>query len=151
MERLAIFINDADYAQRYLEPLLGQRAAGAPCTLVMCPPRLTHRIGKFLSNRQRQHWQRHWCQQLQQALTERLPAGALDQVDWVVSGSHAADATQRLRRQHGPLLKVLDMRKNQIGQTLAPIDPGQPLRQDDRWQTPVAVSSSLSVMLALVD
>lgn len=151
MERLAIFINDADYARRYLEPLLGQRAAGAPCILVLCPPRLTHRIGKWLSNRQRQHWQRQWCQQLQQALTEQLRAGALHQVEWMVAGSHVTDATQRLRRQHGHALKVLDMRKSQLGQALGPVEPGQSAGSDDRWQTPVAVTSSLSVMLALVD
>lgn len=151
MERLAIFVNDAAYAQRYLEPLLGQQPSAAPCTLVICPPRLTHRIGKFLSNRQRQHWQRHWCQRLQEELTALLPTDALKDVDWQVSGSRVTDATTRLRRQHGPALKVLDMRKAQLGQTLGPVEPGQAPKSDDRWQAPVAVTSSLSVVLALVD
>ena len=57
MERLAILVNDSDHAAPLLQPLLAGPEAGA-CTLVLCPPRLTHRVGKWLSNRQRLQWQR---------------------------------------------------------------------------------------------
>ena len=151
MERLAIFVNDAIYAQRFLQPLLAQRDAVEPCTMVLCPPRLSHRVGKWLSNRQRQQWQRTWADRLQQDLRTQLPAGLADRLDWLVAPGRVADTTVQLRRRQGTSLQVLDIRKPHVGQSLPAIEPGQPSTGEDRWKAPVAVSSSLAVVLALVD
>lgn len=150
MERLAIYVNDAPYAQRFLPPVLA-RQGDAPCTLVLCPPKLTHRIGKWLSNRQRLQWQRKWADRLQQELQPLLPPALAGRAEWVVSDGRLTDTTERLRRQEATPMQVLDLRLQHVGQNLATVEPGTPAPVDDRWKAPLAVSSSLSVVLALVD
>ena len=150
MERLAIYVNDAPYAQRFLEPLL-DRESGHPLTLVMCPPKLSRRIGKWLSNRQRQQWQRGWADRLQQDIQALLPAGSAPRIEWTVAGGPLAETTAQLRRKLGTGLKVLDVRKPHLGQSLTAVDASATSPSDDRWKAPVAVTSSLSVVLALVD
>lgn len=151
MERLAIFVNDAVYAQGILEPLLAQRDPASPCTVVLCPPHLSHRIGKWLSNRQRQQWQRTWADRLQQDLRQGLSADAATRIDWQVAPGRLADTTVQLRRRLGTSLKTMDLRKPHLGQSLGAIEPGSATVSDDRWKAPVAVSSSLAAVLALVD
>lgn len=150
MDRLAIYVNDAPYAHRVLQPLMAQQA-GAPVTMVLCPPRLTHRVGKWLSNRQRQQWQRTWADRLRQELQSLLPAIQGREVDWATADSHPQAMAAQLRRRLGTDLQVLDLRKPRTGQALPELTPGQAPAADDRWKAPLAVSSSLSVVLALVD
>lgn len=148
MERLTVLVNDAAQAQQVLQPLLSANP-GQDCTLVLCPPRLTHRIGKWLSNRQRLQWQARWAQDLQASLQAALPAGT--EPTWVVASSNPAETLTRLRRQHGPALQLLDLRRTHLGHELPVAHPGLAPQPDDRWKAPLAVSSSLSMVLALVD
>lgn len=150
MERLAIYVNDAPYAHRVLQPLLAQQG-DAPCTVVMCPPKLTQRIGKWLSNRQRQQWQRTWAERLRQDLQALLPATSGPQIEWTTAGGSPQSVTSQLRRRLGTGLQVVDLRKPRAGQSLPELSAGQQPATDDRWKAPLAVSSSLSVVLALVD
>ena len=151
MERLAIYVNDAPYAHRVLQPLLAERG-DTPCTMVLCPPMLTHRVGKWLSNRQRQHWQRTWAERLRQDLQGLLPAAAGPQIEWTTASSgRPQDTTSQLRRRLGTGLQVMDLRKPRVGQNLPQLAPGEAAPGDDRWKAPLAVGSSLAVVLALID
>jgi hypothetical protein len=150
MEHIAIYVNDATDAQRMLEPLLAQ-SASVPRTVVLCPPRLSHRVGKWLSNRQRQQWQRGWADRLQQQLRSALPADLVQGVEWALAGGRPGDTTAQLRRQFGPALRVFDARRCHLGQVLPALEPGAQPPKDDRWKAPVAISSGLSLVLALVD
>lgn len=150
MERLAILVNDAAHAERLLRPMLaGTDLTGA--TLVLCPPKLTHRVGKWLSNRQRLQWQRTWSQDLRRALNESLPELAQHKLDWMTASTRLNDTTSQLRRERGVDLRVLDLRRPTLGHTLPPPDPAQVRSEEDRWAAPVAVTSSLSLVLTLVD
>lgn len=148
MERLNVLVNDAAHAQRFLQPLLSANP-GQACTVVLCPPRLTHRIGKWLSNRQRLQWQARWAQDLQSSLQPTLPSGA--EPTWLVANGNPAEMVARLRRQQGPAAKLLDLRRPQLGHELPSAEPDTAAQADDRWKAPLAISSSLSVVLALVD
>lgn len=148
MEQLTVLVNDAAHAQRFLQPVLSANP-GQACTLVLCPPRLTHRIGKWLSNRQRLQWQTRWAQELQSTLQPALPAGT--RPNWVVASSNPSEALARLRRQQTAALKLLDLRRPQLGHELPAAEPGTQEQPEARWKAPLAVSSSLSVVLALVD
>lgn len=150
MERLAILVNDASHAERFLRPLL----AGADlstCTLVMCPPKLTHRVGKWLSNRQRQQWQRTWAETLRRGMLETLPELSSAQVQWVTATTRLPDTIGRLRRDLGVGLRVLDLRRPTLGHALPEADAARPPTNEERWAAPVAVTSGLSLMLTLVD
>ena len=70
---------------------------------------------------------------------------------WATADSHPQAMAAQLRRRLGTGLQVLDLRKPRTGQTLPELSPGQAPAADDRWKAPLAVSSSLSVVLALVD
>ena len=55
METIAVLINDAAHARHMLLPM---RTAAEPThwILVACAPRLTRRIGRWVSHSQREHW-----------------------------------------------------------------------------------------------
>lgn len=150
MDRLAIFVNDTAHAQTVLGPLLaGPEAASS--TIVLCPPKLTHRVGKWLSNRQRQQWQRSWADKTKRELLNRIPALAGSGIEWTVATTRLSDATTQLRRHLGAGVRLLDIRRPTVGHELPPIDPQVSPALDDRWKAPVAITSSLSAVLALVD
>ena len=141
---IAVFVNDADQAQAWLAPMLKQHA-GVQWVLVACAPRLTRRIGKFAAHANRQQWRREWC--------DRLFARLMPLVDSAPQTLRAdaalQDVGQRLKRQHGDGLQLLDARRPRLGAEQEPLVPT--LIPANRWAVPVAVSSGLSVMLALAD
>lgn len=155
MQHLAILVNDAACVDSVIRPLLDTRADGR-CTLVLCPPRLTHRIGKWLSQRQRQNWQRTWSRELQDAMQGRLGQARQDRLDWVVASEGPRAAALQLRRKLGTELSLLDVRVRRTGQQLPVADSGpaaQPAPGSGAaaWKAPFAISSGLAAVLALVD
>ena len=150
MDRLAILVNDAAYAARFLNPLLGGPEASAT-TIVMCPPKLSHRIGKWLSNRQRQQWQRTWADELRLTLLRDVPQLPQDRSAWIVAPARLKETTGRLRMQLGTELRILDLRRQNIGQTLPQADGAAVPPDVPTWTAPAAVTSSLAAVLALVD
>lgn len=153
MERIAVFVDDAAYARRLIEPFVP--AGGRPSVawiVVACPPRLTHRIGKFLAHRSREQWRDRWAANLRAQLEADLGAPAVGQAhEWLVARGPLSELVQRLHQQHGTALRVFDARRPKLGVAQMPLTPGQEREPSPRWTTPVAVSSSLSLMLALTD
>lgn len=150
MERIAVFVDDAAHAQRLLEPF---RAEPTIAWLVIaCPPRLTHRIGKYVAHRSREQWRARWAARLREELAPTLGAAPQGQShEWLVAKGPLPELVQRLQLRHGSGLRVLDARRPKLGVAQAPLVPGQPSETAARWAAPVAVSSSLSLMLALTD
>jgi predicted TIM-barrel fold metal-dependent hydrolase len=141
---IAVFVNDADQAQAWLAPMLKQHA-GARWVLVACAPRLTRRIGKFAAHANRQQWRREWCDRLFARLAPLFECAP----QTLVADAALQDVVQRLKRQHGEGLQLLDARRPRLGAEQEPLVPT--LVPANRWAVPVAVSSGLSVMLALAD
>lgn len=141
---IAVFVNDADQAQAWLAPMLRQHA-GARWVLVACAPRLTRRIGKFAAHANRLQWRREWCQRLFARLAPMFDAPP--QTRMADAALH--EVVQRLKREHGEGLQLLDARRPRLGVDAEPLVPT--LIPANHWAVPVAVSSGLSVMLALAD
>lgn len=150
MERQAILVNDAAYAVRFLQPLLAG-PDGSLSTLVLCPPKLSLRVGKWLSNRQRLQWQRTWADGVRADLVAAIPQIAELPIDWIVAPTRLKETTGRLRAQLGTGLRILDLRRPTPGHELPAADASAPAAPVEAWKAPVAVTSSLSVVLALVD
>lgn len=149
MAPLVIFVNDAVHARRHLGLLL-QGSGSVPCTVVLCPPRLPRRIGKWLSGSQRDHWQRAWADRLKQALALDLQHEVGPHIDWLMGGTNPSETAVRLRRRLGGSLRIVDARIARFGQALGALQADQAgLR--GRWKAPAAVTSSLSLVLALAD
>ena len=75
MERIAVFVDDVDHAQQLLAPLLAEGTPEAHWVVVACAPRMTHRIGKWVSHSSREQWREHWARNLRERL-EPLSAAA---------------------------------------------------------------------------
>jgi hypothetical protein len=141
---IAVFVNDAEQAQAWLAPVLAKHP-GSRWVLVACAPRLTRRIGKFASHVSRQQWRRDWCGRLFAQLAPLFETAP----QTVVADARLDEVVQRLRRQHGDSLQLLDARRPRMGEAQEPLVPT--LIPANRWALPVALSSGLSVVLALAD
>lgn len=151
MERIAVFVDDAEHARHLLEPMLGGDAAETQWFMVMCAPRLTRRIGKWVAHQQREQWREKWGQRLRGELAPLFANCPDGQVVWQQADTMLSQMTDRLRRKHGTALRVLDARRPKLGHPLDAVSASQPPEAQGRWAAPVAVSSSLAVVLALVD
>ena len=55
MEKIAVFVNDAEYARHLLQPML-QGEGPTHWVLVGCAPTLSRHIGRWVSQAARQQW-----------------------------------------------------------------------------------------------
>lgn len=150
MERLAVCVNDAEQARRTLGPLM---AAAAPmqCLVVLCPPGLGRRVGRWLTEGERQRWRADWAAALRGRLAPQLAQAAPGaHFEWLTAQRPLAEFVRELRRQHGAGLRLLDARRTPVGASLEPMQAGQ-APVGGRVAAPVAIASSLSLMLALTD
>ncbi len=148
METLIVYLDDVDYAQHMLSPLL---AAGTPTRwiLVACAPRMSRRIGKWLSHSARENWRGKWCDRLFAQVTALLQShgGVHDEREYVVAKGPLLELTQQLRSQWGAA-RVVDARRPKFGQNMESVTPEQPHSSAARWQVSGAVGT-LGTVLAL--
>ena len=150
METIVVFVDDADHAARLLQPLL-ESEANARWVLVACAPRLTHRIGKWVSHGNRERWRQHWAERLLATLTPLFARCPADSVESLLARDPLVRVTAQLRKRLGPELRVFDARRPKLGQALEPVTAAQPSERSTRWAAPIALSSGLSALLALSD
>jgi len=151
METIAVVLNDAGHARRTLAPLLAPGATPTRWLLLAQPPRLGRRIARWSTPASRARWADDWCAQLRHTLQPLLaaaPAGAT--FDWLPATTPLAGLAQQLRLKHGAGVRLLDARLPRVGVAPVPLLAGQP-GAGRRLAAPVAVTSALSVVLALVD
>ena len=149
MEKIIVYLDDAAYAQQQLAPMkttvTGSPAAATHWMLVACAPRMTHRIGKWLSHSAREKWRDHWAGELFAAIRPALCTGA-DEVTTVVAKGPLPELTRKLLSEHGPC-RVLDARRPKFGQDMQPVTADQPTAKDGRWEVPGAVVSMGAVLV----
>jgi len=149
MEKIIVYLDDAAYAQQQLAPMkttvTGSPAAATHWMLVACAPRMTHRIGKWLSHSAREKWRDHWAGELFAAIRPALCTGA-DEVTTVVAKGPLPELTRKLLSEHGAC-RVLDARRPKFGQEMQPVTADQPTAKDGRWEVPGAVVSMGAVLV----
>ncbi len=149
METYIVYLDDASYAHHLLAPML---ASPSPTrwVLVACAPRMSRRIGKWLSHSARENWRAKWCDKLFTNITPLLQTAQSAQanvLEYVVADGPLPQLTERLRMQFG-VARIVDARRPKFGQDLAPVSTEQPAEHAARWQIPGAVGG-LGVILAL--
>lgn len=151
MQCFAAFVDDAAHAMRSLSPVLDAAAGATHCVVVLCPPRLNRRMSRFTPSSARQAWRADWADALKRQLAPAL-AGAAPAVTvtWEVATGDLPAVARTLRLRHGAGLRLLDARAQRLGRTNPPLVAGQ-APVSGRMAAPVAVASSLSLMLALTD
>jgi len=149
METIAVFVDDADHARRLLLPM---KPDGEPThwVLVACAPRLTQRIGRWVSHSQREQWRKRWAAKLFAELEPALSGRPGDRVQTRLAKKPLQQMVAQLRREHGPALRLLDARRPKLGEIAEPLVGGKGAARG-RWAVPIAVSGGLSMVLALTD
>jgi hypothetical protein len=151
VENIIVYVDDAAYAEQQLAPMKGGRPPCAGMThwvLVACAPRLTRRIGKWVSHGARQSWRAIWAQKLFARTVPQLQAGG-DRVTPVLADRPLPELTRRLMAEHGAS-RVLDARRPKFGQALQPVTADQPAGKDARWEVPGALAA-LGALLVLAE
>ena len=125
METIIVYIDDADYAIKLLEPMLPQQTTSPTrWVLVGCAPRVTRHVSRFVTQAARAGWRGSWGDQLFARITPQLQnqARPLDSVITQVAPprQRLCDLTTELTRQYSAR-HVLDARRPRLGQDLAPV------------------------------
>ncbi len=149
METIAVLVNDAAHAQHMLLPM---RTSAEPThwILVACAPRLTRRVGRWVSHGQREHWRKQWAERLFAQVLPSLGGRPADRLQTHVAAHPLVQEIARLHEKHGAALRVLDARRPRLAQAQEPTDEHIPAGVD-RWAVPIAVSGGLAMVLALTD
>jgi hypothetical protein len=137
MDKIIVYVDDANYALHQLQPMEGaQSSEPIHWILVACPPRMTRHISKWVNHTARQNWRAKWSEKLFADLTPILKARG-DTVLTSVAQGPLVDMTRTLIETHGAA-RVLDARRPKFGQDMAPVTAGHPATQDARWAGPRA-------------
>lgn len=132
MDRVIVYVDDADYAQQILAPLLAREAAAQTrWVLVACAPRMTHRISKWVSHSARENWRTKWADKLFAQIIPQLPvAGAT--VSTVIAKGPLAELTDQLQAEEATPAQVLDARRPKMDAT-AQASAATPKPATPRW------------------
>jgi hypothetical protein len=125
METIIVFIDDADYATKLLQPMLPQQSHSATrWVLVGCAPRVTRHISRFVTQSARAGWRDSWADKVFSRVKPQLQnaSRAHDTVVTHIAPPRQAlcDLTSELTRQYSAR-HVLDARRPKLGQDLQPI------------------------------
>ena len=110
MDRIIVYLDDASWAQQQLAPV---RTGPTHWVLVACAPRMSQRIGKWVSHSSREKWRTQWAGKLLAGIEPVLRARG-DQVTVMLAGEPLPPLTQRLLAEHGSC-RVIDARRPKSG------------------------------------
>jgi len=125
METIIVFIDDANYAIKLLQPMLPQQIHGPTrWVLVGCAPRVTRHVSRFVTQSARASWRDSWGDKVFARVAPQLQnqARPLDTVITQLAPprQRLCDLTSALTHQYSAR-HVLDARRPKLGQDLQPI------------------------------
>jgi hypothetical protein len=120
-------------------------AGAAHGVLVACPPRMSRRIGKWVTHSARQAWRAKWSDKLfEQAVPAVQSPG--DTVTTIVANGPLPALTRQLVLRHGAA-RVVDARRPKFGHELPPLIDALPGEQRAAWEVPGAVALMGAVLV----
>ncbi len=125
MDNIIVYVDDAAYGQRLLQPMLQDARSGTPTrwTVVGCPPRMTHRVSKWLARSTRDHWRAKWADKVFSQLVPLLAKNG-DEVRTCMATSDLTSQTEFLIKQLGRA-RILDARRPKFGENLPAVTATQ--------------------------
>lgn len=151
METMIVYVDDAAYARKILQPLLptGNTAQSSETTrwvLVACTPNVTHDISKWVSPEALQLWRQDWATAMFDQITPLLQVTGNSVTTQLASHRLSlVDQTNALTQQHSGA-KVLDARRPKFGQDMAPVTASQ--QQEHNKVSGYAAAVGLASVLA---
>jgi hypothetical protein len=134
LDTLIVYLDDPGYAQQILAPMLSTDAPRR-WVLVACAPRMSRRIGKWLSHSARENWRTKWCNKLFAQITPIVEALSTNEhltIEYVVAQGPLPELTQQLRSRFGAA-RVIDARKPKFDQQVTAAEPTL-AHSSARWQ-----------------
>ncbi len=136
LDTYIVYLDDAAHAQHELADVLRQPQVKR-FILVACAPRMTRRIGKWLSHSARENWRDKWCDKL---FSQFMPfISRNDHVFREVATGPLPEHTKMLLSEIGHA-QVIDARRPKFGVDMPPIS--EPVAKP-------AASSSLALNIGL--
>lgn len=151
METMIVYVDDAAYARKMLQPLLptAKTAQTSPSTrwvMVACTPNVTHDITKWVSPEALELWRQDWAAALFDQITPLLKdTGDTLSTQLASHKQSLVDQTDALTQQHIGA-KVLDARRPKFGQDMAPVTAAQ--QQEHNKVSGYAAAVGLASVLA---
>lgn len=145
MENIIIVLDDPEVALKTLIPMKNG-SNPTQWVLLVCPPRLTRHIGRWVSQSSRDAWRNKWAQELVQKIKPAL-GGDGDRVQWRMAKGTLAEQIRKLQTEFFST-RVLDVRRSKFGQDLEPVTADQPTEHASRWTLPGG-AAALGVALLL--
>lgn len=149
MEKIVVFVNDAAYARHILQPMVNGEGP-TQWVVVACPPTLTRHISRWVSNAAREQWRARWAAAMFAEVEPELKLRTGSTVERVVARRPLVDVSAKIAGRLGDV-RLLDARRHRVGRTEEPLSATQPPVESNNWAYPVAVTSGLSLMLAMSD
>ncbi len=146
MDNIIVYIDDAAYGLQLLQPMLQGTGAGAPARWIVvgCPPRMTHRVSKWLARSSRDSWRAKWAEKVFSQLVPLLVNNG-DKVHTYMAKADLTGQTESLLKQHGQA-RILDARRPKFGESLQPVTATQaPERQGAMGYFAAVASAGLLV------
>jgi hypothetical protein len=151
METMIVYVDDAVYARKMLQPLLLASTTARPSgsthwIMVACTPNVTHDISKWVSPEALALWRQDWATAVFDQITPLLK-GTSDTVTTLLASHKQSlvDQTEALTQQHSGA-KVLDARRPKFGQDMAPVTASQ--QQEHNTVSGFAAAVGLASVLA---
>lgn len=110
MDPIIVYVDDAGWALQQLAPV---RTGATHWVLVACAPRMSQRIGKWVSHSSREKWRGQWAGKLFAGIEPVLRARG-DRVTAVLAEEPLPLLTGRLLAEHGAC-RVVDARRPKSG------------------------------------
>ena len=116
MENIVVYVDDADYAQQMLQPMLatGKSGNSVQWIVVACAPHLSHDAGKWVSPGALQSWRGEWADKVFAQL-EPLLRQEGNTVITRLAETVLTDQSASLIKEFGEA-RVLDARRPKLGQ-----------------------------------
>lgn len=148
MENIIVVIDDPEYALKMLTPMKNE---GSPTqwVLVVCPPRLTRHIGRWVNQASRDAWCNKWAQELLQKIRPTLQ-GTGDRVQWRIAKGSLVEQTRKLQAEF-VTHRVLDARRPKFGQDQEPVTTDQPTEHNSRWTLPGGAAAMGAALMIAAD
>jgi hypothetical protein len=117
MDKVIVYVDNADYAQQMLAPLFARESsAQTHWVLVACAPRMTHRVSKWVSHSARENWRAKWADKLLAQILPTLQVPA-SRVTTVLAKGPLAELTDQLQAEGPVIAQVVDARRPKVDTT----------------------------------
>lgn len=149
MDNIIVYVDDAEYAQHLLQPMLASDDSRKPTRWIVvgCAPHLSHDASKWVSHAALESWRGEWADKVFVQLAPLLRHDG-NAVVTRLGQTELSSQSKSLMKEFGQA-RVLDARRPKFGQNLQPVTATQ--IQQHHGALGVAVALATAAVLAALN